>query len=62
MPTLSHRGAYLPGDDGPDRPTMADVARRAEVSIKTVSRVVNGESRGQSGDDHAGAEIIEELG
>ena len=62
MPTLSHRGAYLPGEDGPDRPTMADVARRAEVSIKTVSRVVNGETGVSPATAVRVREIIDELG
>ncbi|SDS16811.1 transcriptional regulator, LacI family [Nocardioides scoriae] len=33
----------MPARRAPERATMHDVARRAEVSIKTVSRVVNGE-------------------
>ena len=37
MTSLSHPRAV--------RPTMVDVAREAEVSLKTVSRVVNGEGR-----------------
>ena len=36
--------AAPPAQDRPGRPTMNDVARRAGVSLKTVSRVVNGET------------------
>ena len=39
-------GAQLPpqASNGGARPTMSDVARAAGVSLKTVSRVVNGET------------------
>lgn len=45
MTTLSSAGggARPGGGDGPPWPTMVDVARAAGASLKTVSRVVNGE-------------------
>ncbi len=77
VPTLSHgavpaggkepREARVPSDgapvvDGTGRPTMADVAHRARVSIKTVSRVVNGESGVSSGTASRVQRVIGEVG
>lgn len=44
------------------RPTMIDVARRAKVSIKTVSRVVNGEQNVSEPTARTVHQAIEELG
>lgn len=44
------------------RPTMRDVAQRAGVSLKTVSRVVNGETGVSPQTSHAVQQAIEEIG
>lgn len=44
------------------RPTMIDVARRASVSLKTVSRVVNGEDNVSEPTTRAVNKAIQELG
>jgi len=44
------------------RITMKDVAQRAEVSIKTVSRVVNGEGEISEETIRRVQEVIDELG
>ncbi|MER5295186.1 LacI family DNA-binding transcriptional regulator [Streptomyces pharetrae] len=43
MPETIRRADRLPGNRYGNRPTMKDVAARAGVGLKTVSRVVNGE-------------------
>jgi LacI family transcriptional regulator len=48
--------------NGRRRPTMADVAVRAGVSLKTVSRVINGEPRVAAGTAAAFAAAVAELG
>ena len=47
---------------GSARPTMVDVAREAEVSLKTVSRVVNGEARVRPETARKVHRVIERLG
>ena len=44
------------------RPTLRDVAREAEVSIKTVSRVVNGEPAVRSATATRVREAVARLG
>ncbi|HEY2271963.1 MAG TPA: LacI family DNA-binding transcriptional regulator, partial [Jatrophihabitantaceae bacterium] len=44
------------------RPTMADVAERAGVSLKTVSRVINGEPRVAGATASAVHAAVRELG
>jgi LacI family transcriptional regulator len=46
----------------PTRPTMHDVARIAEVSLKTVSRVVNGEPNVRPATEERVQQAIRELG
>ncbi len=62
VPTLSRDAAYpSPGADL-TRPTMADVARRAGVSIKTVSRVVNDEAGVSASTAAKVRRVIDEIG
>lgn len=63
-PARSRRAApLLPSDAIMDnsRPTMKDVAREAGVSLKTVSRVVNGESSVAPQTEQRVREVIEKL-
>lgn len=65
MSTLSSNGSSpAPGSPYPRavRPTMADVARRADVSIKTVSRVVNDEAGVRPQTATRVRAVIDELG
>ncbi|MYX42948.1 LacI family DNA-binding transcriptional regulator, partial [Streptomyces sp. SID89] len=70
MPETARR-ADRPGDRRPDRrsgnrygnrPTMKDVAARAGVGLKTVSRVVNGEPGVTPDTERRVQEAIEALG
>jgi LacI family transcriptional regulator len=60
MDAISTSGP-VPVPDGGRRPTMRDVAARAQVSLKTVSRVVNGESGVSAPLGRRVREAIEEL-
>src|SRR5262249_11552713 len=53
---------YTPAARGGSRPTMKDVALRAGVALKTVSRVVNGEPGGTPETASRVLGAIEELG
>ncbi|MFD3736037.1 LacI family DNA-binding transcriptional regulator [Streptomyces sp. NPDC058632] len=62
MPETPRRTHRLPGSRYGSRPTMKDVAARAGVGLKTVSRVVNGESGVTPETERRVQESIEALG
>ncbi|MEF9902307.1 LacI family DNA-binding transcriptional regulator [Streptomyces sp. P9-A2] len=62
MPETSHRAHRLSGSRYGNRPTMKDVAARAGVGLKTVSRVVNGEPGVTPETERRVQESIEALG
>ncbi|MFF1405937.1 LacI family DNA-binding transcriptional regulator [Streptomyces sp. NPDC058294] len=62
MPETTRRAERLPGNRYGNRPTMKDVAARAGVGLKTVSRVVNGEPGVTPDTERRVQEAIEALG
>ncbi|MEW2298466.1 LacI family DNA-binding transcriptional regulator [Streptomyces sp. NPDC006655] len=62
MPETSRRADRLPGSRYGTRPTMKDVAARAGVGLKTVSRVVNGEPGVTPDTERRVQEAIDALG
>nr|WP_203625281.1 LacI family DNA-binding transcriptional regulator [Streptomyces sp. SID9913] len=62
VPETHHRTHHLPGARYGNRPTMKDVAARAGVGLKTVSRVVNGEPGVTAETERRVQEAIEALG
>ncbi|MFC5675308.1 LacI family DNA-binding transcriptional regulator [Streptomyces incanus] len=62
MPETPRRTHRLPGARYGNRPTMKDVAARAGVGLKTVSRVVNGEPGVTPETERRVQESIEALG
>jgi LacI family transcriptional regulator len=58
------RPGWPPGADGPDkpRPTIRDVARRAQVSKTTVSRVLNGKPDVDPATTELVRAVVEEMG
>ncbi|MCW5253451.1 MULTISPECIES: LacI family DNA-binding transcriptional regulator [unclassified Streptomyces] len=61
-PGTARRADRLPGSRYGNRPTMKDVAARAGVGLKTVSRVVNGEPGVTPETEHRVQEAIDALG
>ncbi|CAM5713918.1 LacI family DNA-binding transcriptional regulator [Streptomyces griseorubiginosus] len=62
MPETHSRADRLSATRYGNRPTMKDVAARAGVGLKTVSRVVNGEAGVTAETEHRVKEAIEALG
>ncbi|MGW3957270.1 LacI family DNA-binding transcriptional regulator [Streptomyces sp. NPDC004752] len=62
MPETTHRADRLSGPRYGNRPTMKDVAARAGVGLKTVSRVVNGEPGVTPDTERRVQEAIDALG
>ncbi|MFF4899872.1 LacI family DNA-binding transcriptional regulator [Streptomyces sp. NPDC001068] len=62
VPDTSRRADRLPGSRYGTRPTMKDVAARAGVGLKTVSRVVNGEPGVTPDTERRVQEAIDALG
>ncbi|GGL86381.1 LacI family transcriptional regulator [Streptomyces fumigatiscleroticus] len=62
MPETPHRANRLSGTRYGNRPTMKDVAARAGVGLKTVSRVVNGEPGVTAETERRVQEAIDALG
>ncbi|GGS74267.1 LacI family transcriptional regulator [Streptomyces cinerochromogenes] len=62
VPETTRRADRLPGNRYGNRPTMKDVAARAGVGLKTVSRVVNGEPGVTPDTERRVQEAIEALG
>ncbi|MFJ9713209.1 LacI family DNA-binding transcriptional regulator [Streptomyces sp. NPDC101234] len=62
VPETSRRADRLPGSRYGTRPTMKDVAARAGVGLKTVSRVVNGEPGVTPDTERRVQEAIDALG
>ncbi|MEU3983570.1 LacI family DNA-binding transcriptional regulator [Streptomyces sp. NPDC026672] len=62
MPETTRRAERLPGNRYGNRPTMKDVAARAGVGLKTVSRVVNGEPGVTPDTERRVQEAIDALG
>lgn len=62
MPETTRRAAQLTGTRYGNRPTMKDVAARAGVGLKTVSRVVNGEPGVTPDTERRVQEAIDALG
>ncbi|MYS77581.1 LacI family DNA-binding transcriptional regulator, partial [Streptomyces sp. SID5926] len=62
MPDTTRRADRLPGNRYGNRPTMKDVAARAGVGLKTVSRVVNGEPGVTPETERRVQEAIDALG
>ncbi|MDT0400978.1 MULTISPECIES: LacI family DNA-binding transcriptional regulator [Streptomyces] len=62
VPETTRRSDRIPGTRYGNRPTMKDVAARAGVGLKTVSRVVNGEPGVTPETERRVQEAIEALG
>ncbi|GAA4794454.1 LacI family DNA-binding transcriptional regulator [Streptomyces ziwulingensis] len=62
MPEMPRRADHLPGNRYGNRPTMKDVAARAGVGLKTVSRVVNEEPGVTPETERRVQEAIDALG